>query len=103
MHCSHPASSALRRSYAAAPTPTTTAYTAGGKPRATAARAINGDNLFQFFDDDLLCIAAVLLPGTGTAPLREKDQSARAEILPVALRGCEERVVSRQPSCVSCE
>ena len=75
IHCSHRASSALRRSYAAAPTPTTTACTAGGNPRATAARAVNGDYLFQFFDDDLLFIAAVLLPGTGTAPLAGKVPS----------------------------
>ena len=70
-----------------------TACTAGGKPRARAARAVNGDNLFRFFDGDLLSIVAALLLGTGTSPLREKGQSERAEILPVAVRSREERVV----------
>ena len=60
------------------------------------------NNLCQFFDDDLLAIAVVLLPGTDTSPLTERGQCARAEILPVAPRGREEQVVSRQPSCVSC-
>ena len=50
-------------------------------------------NLFWFFDGDLLSVAAALLLGTGTSPLREKGQSARAEILPVAVRSREGRVV----------
>ena len=95
MHCSHRFSSALRRSHAAAPTWTTTACTASGKAGATAAELREPSTVTTSSSSSTTTLSTSLrLFYPAPAPLLcRRRTKARAR----------QRVVSQQPSCVSCE